>query len=245
MIKLRRSWAVAKKNMFVYYLRGPVIIFGIFFPTCLFFAFAMGRGLAPEDFIPGLLGMALFFAGSAVTPVIFPFETRTRTLERLLASPISLATILAGDVLSAFIFGLAISLVPIAVSLAIAPTVIVHPFLLVIAVVLSALCFSILGAIFSVPPADNPSGIMTLANLVRLPLIFISGIFVPVAKMAPWAQSLAAVSPLTYTTELVRSALDQSTVYSPLRSALMLVVFSAVFWIVTVRGNSRTISRRL
>ena len=197
---LKRSWAVARKDMQVYYLRGPVIIFGIFFPTCLFFAFAMGRGLTPAGYMPGLLGMTLVFAGSAVTPVVFPFETRTRTLERMLASPLRLSTILAGDVLAAFLFGLAISLIPIAVSLAVAPAAIVEPGLLALGVVLSALCFAILGAVFSVPPTDNPANIMTLANLVRLVMIFASGVFVPVADLAPWGRAISAILPLTYTT---------------------------------------------
>jgi len=242
---LKQCWAIAKKDMQVYYLRGPVIIFGIFFPTCLFFAFAMGRGLAPAGYIPGLLGMSLFFAGSAVTPVIFPFETRTRTLERLLASPLRLTTILAGDVMSAFLFGLVISMIPVAVSIAIAPGSLVHPLILALAIVLSALCFAILGTVFSIPPTDNPASIMTLANLVRLVMIFFSGVFVPLTGMAPWGRAIATVLPLTYTTELLRAALGQTTVFSPLRSAIMLIAFSGVLWILAVRGHSRTVSRRL
>ena len=242
---LKRCWAVAKKDMQVYYLRGPVIIFGIFFPTCLFFAFAMGRGLAPAGYIPGLMGMTLFFAGSAVTPVVFPFETRTRTLERLLASPLRLATILAGDVLAAFLFGLVISMIPLVVSVLMAPASLVSPLLMVPTIVLSALCFAILGTVFSIPPSDNPASIMTLANLVRLVMIFFSGVFVPLTGMARWGRAIATVLPLTYTTELVRAALGQATVFSPLRSTVMLLVFSGVFWMLAVRGHSRTVSRRL
>jgi ABC-2 type transport system permease protein len=76
-------------------------------------------------------------------------------------------------------------------------------------------------------------------------MIFFSGVFVPVADMAQWGRVIAMVMPLTYTTELVRAALDETTVFSPLRSALMLLVFSAVFWIMAVRGHGRTVSRRL
>jgi ABC-2 type transport system permease protein len=245
MRRLQRALAIAKKDIRIYYFRGPVLIFGIFFPTCLFFAFVMGRGLAPVGFIPGLLGLSLFFAGSAVTPVIFPFETRTRTLERLLASPPSLPVILAGDILSALLYGLLISLIPIAVGIAIAPGAIVNPPLLALGVLLSALCFAILGAIFSIPPTDNPANIMALANLIRLPMIFFSGVFVPVAQTAPWGRAVASVSPLTYSTELIRAALGQVTVFSPLRCTLMLAFFSAVFWILAVRGHTRSISRRL
>jgi ABC-2 type transport system permease protein len=156
-----------------------------------------------------------------------------------------LPVILAGDVLSAFLFGLLISLVPIAVSIVIAPTAIASPALLAGGVALSALCFAILGAVFSVPPTDNPANIMALANLIRLPLIFISGVFVPIAGMASWGRTLAAFSPLTYSTELIRTALGQSTEFSATRSAVMLVVFCILLWMLAVRGHKRSISRRL
>jgi ABC-2 type transport system permease protein len=86
---------------------------------------------------------------------------------------------------------------------------------------------------------------MTLANLIRLVMIFFSGVFVPVADMAPWGRAIASVLPLTYTTELVRAAVEETTVFSPLRSALMLLVFSGIFWMLAVRGHTRTVSRRL
>ncbi len=78
---LRRSWCIAKKDIRIYYNRGPVIIFGILFPAFLFMAFAWGRQVPAESLVPGLIGMALFFTSSATTPAVFPFETRTRTLK--------------------------------------------------------------------------------------------------------------------------------------------------------------------
>ena len=43
-----------------------------------------------------------------------------------------------------------------------------------------------------------PSNIMMLAALVRFPLIFISGIFVPLAEMTGTARTITMFSPLTY-----------------------------------------------
>ena len=34
--QVRRAWAIAKKDIRIYYIKGPVLIFGIFMPVFLF-----------------------------------------------------------------------------------------------------------------------------------------------------------------------------------------------------------------
>ncbi len=245
MTALRKSWAVAKKNVRIYYLRGPVLIFGILFPAFLFLAFAIGRNVPPENLVPGLIGMSLFFTASAITPTVLPFETRTRTLERLLAAPVTLPVLVGGDVLAAFMFGVFLSMVPILLSFLALDAALTHPLMLVLAVVLSAVCFATLGTLFSTPPTDNPSSIMTLSNLVRLPLIFVSGVFLPISEMPTWGQWLSRVSPLTYTTELVRHATGHSTHLAAWACIAALVGFSLAFWWISLALHSRNMSRRL
>ncbi len=242
---MRKCWAITKKNMKIYYLKGPVLIFGILFPTFLFLAFAIGRNVPPENLAPGLIGMALFFTASATTPAILPFETRTRTLERLLAAPLPLSVLVAADVLSAFMFGLFLSAVPLLLSFAFLGVAVVHPGAITGAVLLSALCFAVMGTLLSSPPTDNPSSIMTLSNLVRLPLIFVSGVFVPVSQMPQWGQWLSRFSPLTYTTELIRSAIGQEAQVGQWWCVLVLIGFTLAFWCVSLRLHSRNMSRRL
>ncbi len=242
---LRRSWCIAKKDIRIYYNRGPVIIFGILFPAFLFMAFVWGRQVPPHSLVPGLIGMALFFTSSATTPAVFPFETRTRTLERLIAAPVTVPVLIAGDVIAAFIYGVFLSLIPVVISLSVIGAPVYSPLLLAATIVLSAFCFAVLGSLFSAPPTDNPSSIMTIANLVRLPLIFVSGIFQPVTQMAPWFKGVAALSPLTYTTEAVRSAFGQSVAFPPGVCLLALVGFCVGLWVVTITLHRRNMPRRL
>ena len=70
--------------------------------------------------------------------------------------------------------------------------------------VLGALAFSAIGVLMAAPPTNAPSQIMMLSSLVRLPLIFISGVFVPHAEMPPWGQWLSPLSPLSYSADLIR-----------------------------------------
>ncbi|MGQ9546858.1 MAG: hypothetical protein ACUVTR_06880 [Dehalococcoidia bacterium] len=119
----RRSLAIARKDMRIYYAKGPVVIFGVLFPVFLFLAFSIGRHLSIDFMIPGLLGMVLFFTATAVSPVVAPWEAQARTLERLMSCPVSIETIIIGDILASFVFGLAISLVPIILGLVLGVTI--------------------------------------------------------------------------------------------------------------------------
>ena len=66
--QLRKAWAITKKDIQIYYLKGPVVIFGILFPLFLFFAFCIDRKLSPEFLIPGLIAMTLFFTSTLYRP---------------------------------------------------------------------------------------------------------------------------------------------------------------------------------
>jgi len=70
---------------------------------------------------------------------------------------------------------------------------------------------------------------MILSNLIRFPLIFISGIFVPLGQMEGWALTLAYCSPLTYLVDLFNAAMSGTSVFSPLADCSVLFGVSVVF----------------
>jgi ABC-2 type transport system permease protein len=140
--QLRRSFAIAKKDLRVYYSKGPVVIFGILMPAFLFLAFSIGKEMSMDFLVPGMLAVTVFFTASAVSPVVAPWETQARTLERLASCPVAVWTILLGDAVASFIFGVAISIVPIVVGLGTGVSI-VHPFILALAIILAAFCFSL------------------------------------------------------------------------------------------------------
>ncbi|MGQ9734944.1 MAG: ABC transporter permease, partial [Candidatus Bipolaricaulia bacterium] len=71
--QLRRALAIARKDIRIYYSKGPVVVFGVLFPVFLFLAFAIGRHMSIESMISGLLGMILFFTATAVSPIVVPW----------------------------------------------------------------------------------------------------------------------------------------------------------------------------
>ncbi len=242
--QLKRACAIAKKDVRIYYLKGPVIIFGILFPIFLFMAFVIGRDLPVDFLIAGLLSMTIFFTSMSITPVIAPTETQTRNMERLAAAPISITTILIGDVLASVLFGMGISLVPILSGMAIGVTV-EHPLVLAMGIVLAAFCFSAMGLVFSATPTSMTSTVMMISTMAKFPLVFISGIFIPVGDMPSWGQALASASPLTYLTDLCRYSFQGTNYYPISVDIASLVVFLMIFITAAVKLHENSMPKRL
>ena len=98
-LDLMASWAIARKDMIIYYLRPNIIVSGILFPLFMFLAFAIGTlgnaaaqaGGATEiaqlgALIPGLLAITVLFSASSIEPVSIPIERRMKTFDRLISA---------------------------------------------------------------------------------------------------------------------------------------------------------------
>jgi ABC-2 type transport system permease protein len=242
--QLHRSLAIARKDIRIYYSKGPVIIFGVLFPVFLFLSFAIGRDLSLDFMIPGLLGMILFFTATSISPTVVPWEAQARTLERLMSCPVRLETIIVGDTLASLAFGTAISLVTVVIGLALGATV-SSPVILAVAIILAALCFASLGNVFSIPPTNLPSTVMMISSVVKFPVVFISGVFIALDELPGWGQAIAYISPLTYFTDIARSCV-QDRGHLPLAVDFgVLIAFSFLFLLVAMKLHHRTMPRRI
>lgn len=242
--QFNRALAIAEKDIRIYYLKGPVLIYGILFPLFLFLAFFLGRGMSLDFLISGLLSMTLFFTATAVSPVILPWEGSMRTLERLISAPVSIPAILLGDALASFIFGIIISIVPIAFGLAVGVRIF-SPVVLAAAILLSAFCASYLGMLFSTPPTNVPSNIMMITNLVKFPLVFISGVFIPIEQMPPWGRTISQFSPLTYMTDLMRYSIQGNSYHPILLDFAAIAIFTVIFMALAMFIHIRNMPKRL
>jgi ABC-2 type transport system permease protein len=228
-LSLRGILVITGKNMRLYYTKPPVLMFGLLFPLFMFFAFFVGRHLDLTTFFPAFLAMMLFFTASSVGPLITPWEKREKTYERLLSYPITQDSIILGDVMAGAIFGIGISLLVWIASIFFVPIAIANPEFFVLAFLLGTLSCAALGALLASPASDSPPNVMIFSNLIRFPLIFISGIFVPLQQMEGWALTLAYCSPLTYLVDLFNAAMSGRSVFSPLVDCSVLFIASVGF----------------
>jgi len=243
--QFRRSLAISKKNIRIYYSKGPVIVFGLIFPLFLALAYIVGRSIPLKEVLPGLIGMTAWFTATSVGPSIVPWETRSKTLERLLCCHISLWAIIIGDMLSSFLFGLIISIIPIIFVLTLNMELLGFAILL-FGLVAANLCFSALSVLLSAyPPTDIPATSMMLSTLIKFPLVFISGIFVPIEQLPQWGKYVASLSPLTYFTDLTRQLILGKGSYPIAIDFAMIAIFAAIFSFAAIRIHERTLMKRL
>jgi ABC-2 type transport system permease protein len=226
-------------------LERSVIVFGLIFPLFLLIAFTIGRNISVEELFPGVMGMAIFFTATAVGPAILPWEARSRTLERLVCSPISVWALFLGDVLASFFFGLLISLAPLIVFLGLGVEV-SHILVFAVGMILATFCFASLSILLSVyPPTDVPATVMMLSSLVRFPLVFISSVFLPVEELPTWGRAISSISPLTYFIDLARYSTTGISYYSVTVDLAVLVLFTMLFLLISIKLHERFLPQRL
>ncbi len=230
---------VAEKNMRIYYFKGPVVVFGLLFPLLMFFTFFIGRELDIVLFFPGFIGMMLFFTASSVGPLITPWEKREKTYERLLSLPVTLGSVILGDLLAGAVFGVIITTIVWIASAAILHLPIANIGLLILGFLIGSVTFASLGNLLASPTTNNPSNIMMLSSLVRLPLIFVSGIFIPLSQLTGIEWVLTSLSPLTYLVDLFHAAILGNEVYPWYVDVPVLIVVIAIFI-----GFTRIIQKR-
>jgi len=240
----KRAWIIASKDIRIYYSKGPVVIFGILFPIFLFLSFAVGRNLTVEFLMPGLLGMVLFFTATSISPAVAPWETQARTLERLMSSPLTSHTIILGDILASFVFGVLISLIPVLAGMVL-DIKISQPVILILGIILAGFCFSSLGLIFSAAPTSMPSTIMMLSAMVKFPVVFISGIFIPLAQLPEWGRIISYLSPLTYFTDITRHCIQGQGYFSLRIDFMVLLAFTILFLVSAMKLHERTMPKRI
>ena len=89
------------------------------------------------------------------------------------------------------------------------------------------------------PASQAPAQVMMLSNIVRLPLMFVSGVFVPHAAMPDWGQWLAPLSPLSYAADLIRLGFGEPGNFGAGFDVVALAAFTLAFLLLASLFHSR------
>lgn len=227
--ELRRSWAITAKDMKIYYLRPPALMFGILFPIALFFTFTVGRNITPSRLVPLLAAQTLFWSASSVGPVAIPMERRMRTFERFISAPMSLISVLWGKTMAGVIFGVGVTSLSTILGLLGLGITVTNPLGLIGCIILSAMTYSAMGIMFASIPTASPGEVIIPLNFVRIPLMFISGMFIPLSNMPQIGVVAALISPLTHTLDLLRYSTGGESFFGLEINLVVLVGWMLVF----------------
>jgi len=203
--QLARAWYITAKDIRTYYLKAPIISWALLLPLVFLLAFYLR---APGDIraaAPGLIGLTVLFGATSVEAVVISFEKRIGAMERLVMAPVTVNALLIGKTLSGALFGLGTgTLVWLASTLVWGLPLAAGAPLPVI--LLGSIAFALLGTLISLLVREVFDA-MTVSNLFRFPMMFLSGVFVPVTALAPVLQGVASLLPLTYTVDALRHLL--------------------------------------
>jgi ABC-2 type transport system permease protein len=231
MNQFRRALAISYKDVESYYGKPPLITWGLMFPAVLILSLYVKDPATYLNIAPGVIAMTLLFGNTSMAAIVVTFEKRAGTFQRLLLAPLSMRTIILGKAASAGAYGIATALA-LALGLKLALGMpLAHPLLFAAGLILGAGCFSLLGLTAAVMVREVFEA-MTLMNFFRFPILFISGVFMPLAQLPPWLKPLAYASPLTYVVDLLQLGVTgRGEFASPAIPLLAGLVFLGAAWL--------------
>ena len=234
-------WNILSKDMRSYYLKPPNISWGIVFPlawTAMFFI-RSGAGLGSiRALLPGVMAVSVLFGTTSMLAVTVTFEKKGRSFERLLLAPIPLELLMFAKTTGAILFGVANAFVPVAMAAFLTDLSGVNWLTLAPAVVLIAVSSTFLGLFIAVSVSEVFEA-QTFSNFFRFPMIFLCGLFFPVAQLPVWLRPLSYVLPLTYGADVLHGSIHRpSHMPLPLDFAL-LATFCAVLFGISLRNIKR------
>jgi ABC-2 type transport system permease protein len=221
--EIKKSYFIAKKDMGTYYLKPPLISWGLMLPIVFVFAFYFRNPAGIREVVPGLIGLTLLFSCTSMAAIVITFEKRIGALERLLLAPLNFRTILLGKTLGSTLFGLMVAVFITLILIPLMGLSVKHFWAFVLIFIFSGLAFSLLGILISVGVKEVFEA-MTMSNFFRFPMIFLCGVFFPVPSMPFPLPILSYLLPLTYTVDGLRHCLLEGIPMIPLSLDLLILL---------------------
>jgi ABC-2 type transport system permease protein len=206
------------------------------FSAAVTFEAVESRDLGYIDFlVPGIVGMTVMQLGLFGVAFGFVQLKRTGALRRLFATPTSPAYFLSAQVASRLVLGYI--QVAILVGIGILFGLQMFGSWLVLAVITGLALLIFLAVGFGVAGwAKNEDQAAPVANLISLPMLFLSGVFFPRDAMPEFLRSITQFMPLTYVNEALRGVMNEGAALTDLGPQLLgMGVWAVITFVIAVR----------
>lgn len=224
----RDTWLLFVHNI-VIALRNPmIIIVGLMQPITwlLLFAPLLNRlpltgdvpaGDAINQFTPGMLVM-LIPTGSLFAGIGLIAELRGGLIERMRVTPVNRLALVLGRAMRDLLVLLlqAVILLVVAVLLGLRASVggmaVALGMMMLVGLLMVSCSYAVALAL------KNENAVASIVNMLLLPLLLLSGVFLPLTLAPRWLQTIAAFNPLSYAVDALRalfqgSYMDTSVIY--------------------------------
>jgi ABC-2 type transport system permease protein len=234
-------WNILAKDMRAYYLKPPNISWGLIFPLAWagMFFIRSGSGLdSVPALLPGVMAVSVLFGTTSLLAVTVTFEKRSRSFERLLLAPIPLELLMLAKTTGAILFGVANAFVPVVMAALLTELSGVDWATLTAAVLLIAVSSTFLGLFIAVSVSEVFEA-QTFSNFFRFPMLFLCGLFFPIAQLPIWLRPLSYALPLTYGADVLHASIQQTGTMPVGLNFGLLLAFCAVLFGVSLRNIKR------
>jgi ABC-2 type transport system permease protein len=227
---MRRALYIFAKDLREYYLKAPVVSWGLLFPLTAIAMMSLGvAAYGASRLVPGMVVLSLLFASTSMAQVAVAFEKRGGSFQLMLLMPVRPYELLLGKALGGILYGFLGVGVAVALVYAMGGhALLLHPRFFAAATVLGSLIFTLLALAVTLP-LDPVSGV-ALLNIVRFSMVFLGGIVFPSVVFPRQLLPLAYAMPSTYIVEIVRYSMYNTWDYvDPYTSlAMSLIVLAAL-----------------
>jgi len=194
------------------------------------------RDLGYIDFlVPGILGLTIMQLGLFGVAFGFVQMKRTGALRRLFATPTPPGYFLSAQIASRLVLGLAQVGILLGIGMAFGLNLVGSLALLLAVALLGAVIF--LGMGFAVAGwAKNEDQAAPVANVISLPMMFLSGTFFPRDAMPEVLRGVTEFMPLTYLNHALRTIANEGAGPAEIGGDLLgMAVWAAIAFLVAVR----------
>ena len=217
----------------------PVISTSLYFVV---FGAAIGSRITDVDgvgygafIVPGLIMLSLLTQSITNASFGIFFPKFTGTIYEILSAPVSYVEIVIGYVGAAATKSLVLGLLILATSTLFVPLQIMHPFWMLLFLVLTAVTFCLFGFVLGIW-ADGFEKLQLVPFLIVTPLIFLGGSFYSIDMLPPFWQTVSLFNPVVYLISAFRWSFYGVADVSVALSASMTVLFltlclTAIWWI--------------
>ncbi|QIN81922.1 ABC transporter permease [Rubrobacter tropicus] len=217
----------------------PVISTSLYFVV---FGAAIGSRITDVDgvgygafIVPGLIMLSLLTQSISNASFGIFFPKFTGTIYEILSAPVSYLEIVIGYVGAAATKSLVLGLLILATSTLFVPLQIMHPFWMLLFLVLTAITFCLFGFVLGIW-ADGFEKLQLVPFLIVTPLIFLGGSFYSIDMLPPFWQTVSLFNPVVYLISAFRwsfyGVADVSVALSASMTVLFLVLcLTAIWWI--------------
>jgi len=224
-------WNILLKDMKNYYLKPPNISWGILFPFAWMLMMFVKTKTAfhIEEVFSGIVAMSILFGTTSMLSVTITFERKSRSFERLLLAPLRIELLITAKITGAILFGIFNSIIPILISVLYFKAAVNNWTILIIGILLLSIISTLLGLFISVS-AKEVFEAQTYSNFFRFPMIFLCGLFVPIAALPVLIQPLSYLLPVTYGVDILKYSITGDNTLSIILDFALVLIFCCMLF---------------